>query len=187
MRIEAVILAGGKASRMGGCDKGLQLWQGLPLIAHSIKRLQPQISQISINANRNLAQYQQHGWPVFSDMLPNFQGPLSGMATALARLDCDFVLFVPCDCPLLPLNLLTKLQSAVLKNQVLAAYAHNGERQHPTFCLMSKKLLTPLTAYLAKGERRIFHFLQSQHAIEVDFSEQPQAFKNFNYLQDLQS
>ena len=102
--ISAVILAGGKARRMNGADKGLQLLQNKPLISHVIERLQPQVIDISINANRHHTEYAQWGFPVFSDELPDFQGPLSGMLTALEKAKTDFVLFVPCDSPYFPPN-----------------------------------------------------------------------------------
>ena len=97
--ISAVILAGGKARRMGGQDKGLQILGKQSLIEHVINRLQPQIHQISINANRNQTEYAKFGFPVFSDELPDFQGPLSGMLTALEKTKSDFILFTPCDTP----------------------------------------------------------------------------------------
>ncbi len=110
--ISAVILAGGKARRMNGADKGLQLLQNKPLISHVIERLQPQVIDISINANRHHEEYAQWVFPVFSDELPDFQGPLSGMLTALEQAKTDFVLFVPCDSPYFPQNLLEKLKKS---------------------------------------------------------------------------
>lgn len=98
----AVILAGGQARRMGGVDKGLQLFRNQPLFEHIYQRLQPQIADIAINANRNQQRYAQSGLPVFSDDLAGFQGPLSGILTALQRAQSNFVLFVPCDCPFSP-------------------------------------------------------------------------------------
>lgn len=184
--ISAVILAGGLARRMGGVDKGLQLFHHQPLIAQVLARLKLQINVISINANRHLTEYEQFGVPVFPDEMADFQGPLSGMLTALRQAKTDFVLFVPCDCPYLPLNLLDKLKSAVKKKAVLCAYANDGERDHPTFCLISCQLLTALEQYLARGERRIFTFLREQGAVSVDFSQQKEAFRNFNTLSDLQ-
>lgn len=184
--ISAVILAGGLARRMGGVDKGLQLLNNQPLVAHTLARLKNQIYQVSINANRNIDQYTQFGVPVFQDEIEGFQGPLSGMLTALRHAKTDYVLFVPCDCPYLPLNLEAKLQSAVKKPGILCAYAHDGEREHPTFCLISRQLLTALEQYLASGERRMLVFLRKQHAVSVDFSEQKSAFRNFNTLADLQ-
>ncbi|HBO37179.1 MAG TPA: molybdenum cofactor guanylyltransferase MobA [Pasteurellaceae bacterium] len=187
MTINAVILAGGQAKRMGGVDKGLQLWQGKPLFQHIYRRLLPQVKNISINANRNQAIYAQSGLPVFSDRLSGFQGPLSGILTALELSKTDYVLFVPCDCPFLPLNLLQKLKSAVENHHVLIAYAHDGEREHPTFCLMSTALSATLAAYLASGERRMLRFMKENGAFAVDFSEQAEAFRNMNRLEDLQA
>lgn len=184
--ISAVILAGGRATRMNGEDKGLQIFQNKPLFQHIQQRLQPQITQISINANRHHAEYATTGLAVFADTLPNFQGPLSGMLTALERAETEFVLFVPCDCPFLPPNLVEKLQSAVQNKKILAAYVHDGEREHPTICLISRSLKKALNDYLARGERRILHFLREQHAVAVDFSEQPKAFVNINTLADLE-
>ncbi|WP_439240523.1 molybdenum cofactor guanylyltransferase MobA [Lonepinella sp. BR2474] len=183
--ISAVILAGGKARRMQGADKGLQILAGKPLVEHIIRRLRPQIAEIAINANRHIEQYQQFGLPVFSDELADFQGPLSGMLTSLKRATSDYVLFVPCDCPFLPLNLLEKLKSAVLISQPLVAYATDGEREHPTFCLVSRQLCPALSAYLDQGERRMLQFMLEQGAVAVDFSEQKTAFRNFNTLQEL--
>ena len=183
--ISAVILAGGQAKRMGGVDKGLQLFRGKPLFQHIQQRLQPQVANIAINANRHQAEYGATGLPVFADRLADFQGPLSGILTALERADTDFVLFVPCDCPFLPLNLLEKLKSAVKNDRTLIAYAHDGERDHPTFCLMATALKKPLADYLASGERRMLHFMRQHQAIAVDFSEQKNAFINMNTLADL--
>lgn len=183
--ISAVILAGGRATRMGGVDKGLQLLQGKPLFWHSYQRLLPQIKQISINANRNIAQYEQSGLTVFPDELPDFQGPLSGILTALRLATTDFVLFVPCDCPYLPLNLVEKLKQAIEKREALAAYVHDGEREHPTFCLVSTTLHPYLSEYLRRGKRRMLQFMREHHALAVDFSEQKETFKNINTLDDL--
>ena len=181
----AVILAGGRATRMGGADKGLQCFQGQSLFAQIAARLRPQVAQISINANRNQREYGATGLPVFGDDLPDFQGPMSGILSALERAQTDWVLFVPCDSPFLPLNLLEKLKRAVLFKKVFAAYAHDGERDHPTFCLLHKELKGDLAAYLASGERRMLHFMRQQQAAVVDFSEQKDAFINMNTLADL--
>ena len=99
MSISAVILAGGQAKRMEGADKGLQLLHGKPLFQFIYDRLHSQVETISINANRNQTIYATAGVPVFGDNLEGFQGPLSGILTALERADSDFVLFVPCDSP----------------------------------------------------------------------------------------
>ncbi|XWY21063.1 molybdenum cofactor guanylyltransferase MobA [Bisgaard Taxon 45] len=183
----AVILAGGQARRMGGVDKGLQLFRDKPLFEHVYHRLQPQITDIAINANRNQHIYAQSGLPVFSDELAGFQGPLSGILTGLQRAQSDFVLFVPCDSPFFPIDLFSKLKQAVISQHALLAYAHDGEREHPTFCLVSTTLAPALADYLASGERRMLKFMLQHHAIAVDFSHDHTAFKNLNTLSDLQA
>ncbi|MFU2059778.1 molybdenum cofactor guanylyltransferase MobA [Avibacterium volantium] len=198
MKISAVILAGGRARRMGGVDKGLQLFRGQPLVWHCYQRLKDQVAQVAVNANRNPKCYAQFGLPVFADELADFQGPLSGILTGLKRAESDFVLFVPCDCPFLPLNLLEKLQQPILQSlldrksagensPVLLTYATDGEREHPTFCLVSTLLAEKLATYLHCGERRMLQFMQENGAVAVDFHDQKEAFQNFNTLADLES
>lgn len=184
--ISAVILAGGQAKRMGGVDKGLQTLHGKPLFQFIYDRLHSQVEHISVNANRNQAIYATAGVPVFGDNIEGFQGPLSGILTALERADTDFVLFVPCDSPFFPDNLLEKLKSAVYFHGVSIAYVYDGEREHPTFCLMACGLKDKLAAYLASGERRMLQFMRQNGAVSVDFSENKAAFTNINTLDELQ-
>ena len=183
--ISAVILAGGKARRMGGQDKGLQILGKQSLIEHVINRLQPQIHQISINTNRNQTEYAKFGFPVFSDELPDFQGPLSGMLTALEKTKSDFILFTPCDTPFFPTNLLDKLKSAVENDRTLISYACDEEREHPVFCLMSVQIKEKLRQYLASGERRLLQFMKENDGISVKFTKKEGNFENFNTLDDL--
>ena len=184
--ISAVILAGGKSRRMQGQDKGLQLLKNKPLFLHCYHRLQPQIKNISINANRNLTEYQKSNLNVFSDTLTDFQGPLSGMLTALKNANTDFVLFVPCDCPYFPLNLCQKLKEPMNHNdKILISYVYDGNREHPTFCLASRKIIPALEKYLQSGQRKMLDFIHSQKHITVDFSDNKQAFKNINNLEEL--
>lgn len=183
--ISAVILAGGQAKRMGGVDKGLQTLHGKPLFQFIYDRLHSQVEHISVNANRNQAIYATAGLPVFGDNIEGFQGPLSGILTALERADTDFVLFVPCDSPFFPDNLLEKLKSAVVFHGVSIAYVHDGEREHPTFCLMARSLKEKLAAYLAAGDRRMLQFMRQNGAVSVDFSENKAAFTNINTLAEL--
>lgn len=191
-KINAVILAGGQGTRMNGEDKGLINLNGVPLYQQIMQRLAPQVTKVSINANRNLDIYRESGLEVFPDELEGFQGALSGMLTALKRAkannDCDFVLFVPCDNPHLPLNLAEKLLAGIVniqqRRRVLASYAHNGERPVPTCCLLSPILSHALEFFLASGERKMLNFLLD-HAVEVDFSAEAECFTNINAPKDL--
>ena len=121
--ITGLILAGGRGSRMGGVDKGLQLLDAIPLARHALQRLQQQTlgvpRTLAINANRNQALYASWGVPVWTDAVGDFAGPLAGFHTALAQCAAthDYLLTVPCDSPLFPLDLLDRLA------QTLAARA----------------------------------------------------------------
>ena len=83
MNISAIIIAGGRATRMIGVDKGLVMLQQKPLIAHVIARLKPQVDKIFINANREILQYEALGYPVLQDEITEFIGPLSGFSLGL--------------------------------------------------------------------------------------------------------
>lgn len=187
LSVSAVILAGGKGRRMGGVDKGLQLLYGQPLFLHVAQRLQLQVESVAINANRHHDEYAQAGYAVFGDELVDYQGPLSGILTALSRTQSDYLLFVPCDSPFFPMDLLERLSKPCQRANALISYAHDGERAHPTFCLVSRKVLEPLRQYLASGERRLLQFFESQNAVAVDFHDVAKAFVNLNTLNDLQA
>jgi molybdenum cofactor guanylyltransferase/molybdopterin-guanine dinucleotide biosynthesis protein MobB len=183
--ITGIILAGGKARRMGGEDKGLIHYQQQPLIQHTINALSPQVDSLVINANRNSEQYAAFGHPVISDELSDFQGPLAGMLTALRHVDTDYILTAPCDTPNLPLQLRQRLMESLLLNQADIAVAHDGKRLQPVFCLIPRRLTDSLAAYLESGERKIDRWLQQHKLVEVDFSDQVDSFININTPEDL--
>ena len=107
--ITGLVLAGGRGSRMGGVDKGLQPHLGVPLAAHALARLRPQVGSVMINANRNLAEYRAMGAPVWPDALPDYPGPLAGFLTGLEHCDTPFLVSVPCDSPHFPTDLVARL------------------------------------------------------------------------------
>jgi len=185
MSISAIILAGGRATRMNGTDKGLVLLQSKPLIQHVIERLTPQVDEILINANRELAQYQAFGYTVLKDEVDDFLGPLAGFSLGLQNAKHDYVLIVPCDSPLMPVDLAQRLMSALIKHQADIALASSDSITHPVFCLCKKILLPSLTAYLEQGERRVSAWQKSQQYIEVDFSDCNEDFTNLNTFEDL--
>jgi len=187
-QIAAVILSGGLARRMNGAEKGLQRLNGKTLIAHIVERLAPQIARIYLNINRSQTEYQTHfpNLPFYGDSLSDFQGPLSGILSGFEHIDSEYLLFVPCDTPFLPSDLLKKLSVALVINQAQIAYVHDGERSHPTIALIHRSVAEPLGDYLASGERRLFQFFQTQKSVAVDFSEQTAAFQNMNTFADLE-
>jgi len=182
--ISAVILAGGMGRRMGGEDKGLVELDGRPLIAHVIKAIKPQVSRILINANRNREAYAKLGFPVIADELKNYQGPLAGMLTAMKQVSSPWLLAVPCDAPLLPADLASRLFAAAEMDRAEIAVAHDGERLQPVHALLSTALAADLEAYLESGERKIDRWYSRRHMVVVDFSDQPETFVNINTLSE---
>jgi molybdopterin-guanine dinucleotide biosynthesis protein A len=187
MSISSIILAGGRATRMNGLDKGLVLLQHKPLISYVITRLKPQVNEIFINANREIATYEAFDYTVLQDETDDFLGPLAGFSLGLQHAKHDFVLTVPCDSPLLPLDLAERLYNGMAASLADIAVASSDENAHPVFCLMKKNVLPSLTEYLASGERKVSAWQKSQKYIEVDFSDCAEAFTNLNTLEDLRA
>ena len=185
MKISAVILSGGRATRMNCVDKGLVTLQQKPLIAHVIARLQPQVDEILINANREIANYQSFGYPVLQDETDDFLGPLAGFLLGLKHAKHDYVLTVPCDSPLLPLDLVEKLLNGMTEALTDIAVASSDGDRHPVFCLMKKTVLPSLQAYIESGERKVSTWQKSLKYVEVDFSDCDDVFVNLNTFEDL--
>ena len=198
MHIEAitgVILAGGRGSRMGGADKGLQNFNGVPLALHTLLRLSPQVGEIMINANRNLAAYESFGVPVWPDAtsLGEYAGPLAGFMTALERCETPYLLTVPCDTPLFPHDLVARLAEALAREDadfaVAAASEEDGQlRPQPVFCLMHTGLLESLMRFTQAGGRKIDAWTAQHRTVIVPFDrpdDDPRAFCNANTLHEL--
>lgn len=186
MQITAVILAGGRGTRMGGADKGLVSYQGKSLVAHVLERIQPQVDHVIINANRHLDQYQAFGVPVVTDDNDQFDGPLAGMQAGMRHASTDWILSVPCDSPLLPLDLVDRLRrtlsdaAAISQPRAMLAIARSAGGSHPVFCLMPRLLHTDLAAFLQQGKRRVSAW-QAQHPHVFASFEDEQAFTNINH------
>jgi molybdopterin-guanine dinucleotide biosynthesis protein A len=179
--VAGVILAGGRGTRMGGVDKGWAPWQGRFLIERVLERLAPQVGQVIINANRNLDRYCSLGHLVVEDDTERYgrhAGPLAGMLAGLRHSALPWVVFVPCDVPALPADLVARLLTAVGESGT-PALAVSGGRRQPVFCLMPRALIPQLDAALISGERRPTAFLDHVGAREVVF-EDAAAFANIN-------
>jgi len=182
--ITAVILAGGKARRMDGQDKGLITLHGRPMVDCIIRALQPQAGHILINANRNAEQYAAFGLPVIADMLGDYFGPLVGMASGMNATDTTFIVTAPCDSPFIPDNLVEMLYRALAENEADISVAHDGERMQPVFALLRCSLLPGLLAYLDEGGRKIDTWYGQQRLALADFSGSPDTFLNLNTPED---
>jgi molybdopterin-guanine dinucleotide biosynthesis protein A len=183
--ITGVVLAGGLGRRMGGVDKGLQQFRGQMLAAHVAQRLAPQVDHLLFNANRNPEAYAALGYPVIADDIPDFAGPLAGLQAALTASADPLVATAPCDSPFLPADLVFRLFSGLTATNADVAVVRAEQRLHPVFCLCRRDLLPALTAFLTQGGRRVQDWLATQRTTEVAFDDCPEAFANFNTLEQL--
>jgi molybdopterin-guanine dinucleotide biosynthesis protein A len=187
--ITGLILAGGRGSRMGGVDKGLQNHQGMPLAMHALLRLGPQVGQLMINANRNLGAYESMGAPVWPDALPDYPGPLAGFLAGLEHCETPYLVTVPCDTPGFPLDLVERLAAALEANDAdiaMASTLEDGQAQvQPVFCLMKTTLMESLVKFTQSGQRKIDRWTAQHRCVEVPFDD-AQAFFNANTLAELQ-
>jgi molybdopterin-guanine dinucleotide biosynthesis protein A len=190
-QVTGLILAGGRGSRMGGVDKGLQPFRGQPLIMHALQRLQPQVASVMINANRNLGTYESLGAPVWPDGLSDYPGPLAGFMTGLEHCETEWLMTVPCDAPLFPADVVARLAAGAAQAQADVAIPRTvqdgGEQVQPVFCLMRRGLRDSLAAFLQAGERKIETWVRRQAFVEVPFHApgDERAFFNANTLDDL--
>jgi molybdopterin-guanine dinucleotide biosynthesis protein A len=188
-QITGLILAGGKGTRMGSVDKGLQMFRSKPMVEHVLQRLQPQVGKLIINANRHLDMYEVFGVPVCPDEISGFAGPLAGLHAGLSHCETPYLVTAPCDSPFLPIDLVDKLSEALIAAQADIAVAVTGDgatqQRHPVFCLLSTHLKDDLADYLGKGGRKMDAWFAMHRQAEVHFADEP-AFVNMNTLIDLQ-
>jgi len=181
--ITGVILAGGRGSRMGGVDKGLQNHRGIALALHTLLRLGPQVGHLMINANRNLGAYESFGVPVWPDPVDNFAGPLAGFLAGLEHCETPLLLTVPCDTPNFPEDLAARLAAALEAENADLAYAvtleDGREQRQPVFCLLKAALSESLVAFLHGGGHKIDAWFAQHHAVGVRFAD-ASAFFNAN-------
>lgn len=185
--VTAVILAGGQGRRMGGQDKGLIEFEGRPLVAILVDLLERQGVDIVINANRNVERYRQFGYPVVSDQLQDYQGPLAGFASAMATVSSRFILTLPCDGPRLADDYVARFIAAAAGREPGVLVAFDGERLQPVHALIRVDLLASLHHFLDSGERKIDRWYAGHDFQRVDFSDCADMFRNINTPSDQES
>lgn len=197
--ITGLILAGGRGSRMGGVDKGLQGFRGMPLALQTLLRLQVQVGDVMINANRNLSAYESFGATVWPDTVGEFAGPLAGFLVGLEQCATPYLVTVPCDSPLFPIDLVERLAMVLESEQADIAMAEAPEsapdgmvrlRAQPVFCLMRQDLLESLVKFIHDGGRKIDSWTALHRTVTVPFNQpgdNPNAFANANTLAELQA
>jgi molybdopterin-guanine dinucleotide biosynthesis protein A len=184
-QLSGLVLAGGRATRMGGVDKGLLMLAGRPLVTYIVQALRSQVADLFINANRNLEQYRELGHPVVTDLMEGYYGPLAGMASGLRIAKTHYLLTSPCDSPFVPSDLAARLHTSLINKNAEIAVAENQGRLEPVFALIDCRLLPSLLEYLNSGERKIDRWYAQHRMAAVDFSDNPRAFINLNTPEEL--
>jgi molybdopterin-guanine dinucleotide biosynthesis protein A len=188
--ITGLVLAGGRGTRMGTVDKGLQTFRGAPMALHVIMRLSPQVGALMINANQNIAPYEGFGLPVWPDLTGGFAGPLAGLQTGLSHCDTDYLVTAPCDSPFLPHDLVERLGEGLEARGADLAVAVTGDgpsrQPHPVFCLANASLLPHLNDFLQGGGRKFDAWYATLKVAEVRFDDEA-AFRNINTLEELRT
>jgi len=186
--ITGLVLAGGRGSRMGGVDKGLQTHAGIPLAMHALMRLEPQVGHVMINANRNLGAYDAFGVPVWPDALPDYPGPLAGFLAGLEHCETPYLVTVPCDTPNFPPDLVQRLGRQLVERDAEIAMAATrtaeGIQVQPVFCLLKSTLLESLVRFTHDGQRKIDRWTALHRCTEVVFDDEA-AFFNANTPDEL--
>jgi molybdopterin-guanine dinucleotide biosynthesis protein A len=178
----AVILAGGRGTRMGGADKGLVEYQGRPLIEWILDAIRPQVDEVLISANRNLETYAGYGCRVVPDTLPDFPGPLAGVLAAMNSVTAEWLLVVSCDTPHLPDDLLHRLLDAAQAENTALAVAADATRLHHTTMLVKTGLKQDLQQYLQSGGRAVRDWQARHGSTQARFD--AAHFANYNRLTD---
>jgi len=184
LQVTGLILAGGAGRRVGSRDKGLIEWRGKPLVAHVVERLRPQVDELLISCNRNVQQYRALA-PTVVDNRGEFQGPLAGLEAAASHIATEVLVVVACDIPLLPGDLVARLTEALHISANGAAeicYAHDGQRGQYLCAAIRRECTSSLGFFLDQGHRAVRRWYQSRHSMAVDFSDQAESFRNYNYL-----
>lgn len=185
--VTGLILSGGRGSRMGGVDKGLQTLHGRMLVEWVLERLEPQVAELLISANDNLERYLALGYPVVHDRVAGFAGPLAGLHAGLLEARTDVVVSVPCDSPFLSHDLVARLIDALEREHADLAVARIGDRQHSVFCACRVALAENLAGYLRAGGRQVSAWHATIRTVEVDFADRAECFRNINTLAELRA
>jgi len=194
-QIGGVILAGGKASRMGFRDKALQPLHGEALLAHVIDTAKPQVASLVLSVNHNAPHYQGFGLPIVADHVQNYAGPLLGIFSAMRwfleseqHRDIKYLACFAADVPEFPDHVVQALARAMPMKSSTATYiCHRGQIQ-PLFSLWDLTLVDTVEAALAEGlngPKLLFDSIAAT-AVEID-GDSPGAFFNINRLEDLQA
>ena len=174
--VAGVLLAGGKARRMGGGDKCLRNLGGETLLARAIALANPQVGALVLNANGDPSRFASFGLPVIPDVIDGYAGPLAGVLTGLEwaaaeRPEVAYIATVPTDAPFFPGDFVSRLADALRREGAELACAASGGRSHPVFGLWPVRLKDDLRAALVdEGLRKIDIWTARHRLVTVEFA-----------------
>ena len=186
--VTGVVLAGGLGRRMStdghGTNKAMTAFRGRPLIEHVIDRIRPQVASLIINADPDDPSWRSLSLRVIADRIPDRPGPLAGVHAALMAIQTPWLVCVPCDTPLLPADLVSRLTQAQAHAEADRVSVRCGTQAHPVIALLHQSLAGELAQYLTAGGRRIETWLSQGRWVEAHFDDE-QAFVNLNTADEL--
>jgi len=182
--ITAVVLAGGRGRRVDEQDKGLLEYEGRRMVEYALDSLAEQTKNILIIANRNIETYESYGYPVVSDRIKGYLGPLAGLDAAFSVTGSSYLLCVPCDSPFIPNDLMQRfIDSASGNNPVVVA--RDSSRVHPVISLVHRSVWPDIEKRLDDKQLRLMNWIEAVGYDEADFSAYPNALKNLNTFEQL--
>lgn len=187
-----LVLAGGRAQRMGGGDKALIGIAGKSILERVLARLSPQCERVILNANGDPKRFAHFGLPVIADDVPDFAGPLAGLLAGLdwaARHapDIRWVVSVPGDCPFLPTDFVARLHEARARENAPLVCASSGGQVHPVAGLWDVALRHDLRRALCDENIRKVESWAARHGVSVaEWPDRPiDPFFNVNTPEDV--
>lgn len=179
----AVVLAGGQGKRVHGRQKALLSYQGKPLLDSVLQQLRPQKLPIFINVNSDDPAYKKYGVTLFSDIYKGFLGPLAGMHAAWHSVKSDWIVFVPCDNPKLPVDMVKRLIKAYDMNPSPLVAVYDGQRLQPLYLLMHRCMQPVLEQAIERSHLSVLRWIKENPHTIADFSDDAtEVFQNLNTL-----
>ncbi|BBB27047.1 molybdenum cofactor guanylyltransferase MobA [Amphritea japonica] len=181
-RLAGVVLAGGQGSRMGGQDKGLVPFRHAPMISWTLQQVRPAVDHLMISCNRNMHLYSRFGETLVSDHEVGYCGPLAGIQAALAELDTDFshLLVLPCDTPLLSLQVIDQLVDSARQYPDHIVFLKTGDREHYLHAVIPVCYQTALKQWLAAGQGAVGRWYRQFPHYVLDASRDGDCLLNMN-------
>lgn len=185
MTVAGIVLAGGEGRRLGGLDKGLQVFAGKPMVESMLEVLNGVCSSILISANRNQDIYRHYGYPVIADDQAGFAGPLAGLLAILPLVSDEFTVLVPCDMPCLGHTILPRLLQTLQRSDIDLAIAADDQRIHYSVAAFrTQPALLALRHTWGEGQRSLRAWQQSLRQDVLQF-EDVSLFVNCNTFDNL--